>query len=114
MLYIFTIAVFNLGLGFVAAVYLRRCCNSMLVSSPRGEILSEQQPLADEPTAGQPQEEETQSVIETDDDAAAEKTDGVEAGDSGQKLPEEFSDEPAADGEFAADLDSLFEEIENS
>ena len=113
MLYILIIAVLNLGLGFVAAVHLGRGYNRrMAVSSPRSEAL-------DEPASESLNEAKSQPVDATLDDsdeehiepATEESVDAYSKGSS-KKPPNKPGDEPTVDGEFAADLGSLFDDIE--
>ena len=99
--YIFLIAVLNLGLGFAAAMHLRRCYNRLAVSSHgRDNALNGDGSGAD-------------SLDDLDEDpveTASNKSPNANSGDpSGPDVVEPGTPPTDDKDEFAADLDALFD-----
>ena len=114
-LYIFIIAVLNLGLGFIAAVHLGRCYNRLAVSSPYSEAVSAQQQAVDEPVNATSEDDATlKDSDEEPNDAAAEESVDADSKGLSEKPPNESADGPTIDDsdDSAVDLDALFKEIE--
>lgn len=120
MIYIFLIAILNLGLGFAAAMKLGRCFNCLATVSPS---LDSPQPTA--PAEGNTEDDskDSSSNLGTDDEVDTSHQDSDTIDEDSDTLSEKPVKGPsekavketnpaASSKDFESDLDMLFENLE--